>query len=76
MEFHDLPQHWQNHIKGLHVQIRNLNDGRRISFEELQPSWRREFTRLRTDVAKFRTQRNEARSELAALRAELKARSE
>lgn len=40
------------------------------TFDQLPMSWQREFGRLRKDIAKLRVQRNEARAELAALRAE------
>jgi hypothetical protein len=70
MDFNELPTHWQSVIKGLHAEVSLLNDGRRVELTELQPSWRHEFSRLRKDNAKHRVQRNEARAEVAALRAE------
>ena len=47
-----------------------LRDAERLSPQELPLTWQKEFAELRRQNGKYRTERNEARAELAALRAE------
>jgi len=62
-------------IASLRVEIRQLKarlrDTPRLAEQALPETWQKTFADLRKENAKYRTQRNEARAELAALRAEL-----
>ncbi|ETZ53574.1 hypothetical protein LIX17_20210 [Mycobacterium avium subsp. hominissuis] len=77
MTFEELPEEWQAEFRRLASANKSLRKGQgyEVKYEDLPLSWQREFTRLRRDIARLRVQRNEARAELAALRAELEARS-
>ncbi|MCV7230864.1 hypothetical protein [Mycolicibacterium komossense] len=50
-----------------------LRDIDRLSSQELPSSWHRTLTKLRRENGRFRIERNEARFELEALRAEISA---
>lgn len=72
MTFAELPEEWQKKIQALQGENRNLHrlNGLDVKFEDLPPSWQSKLDDLRKESAKLRIQRNEARAELAALRAE------
>jgi hypothetical protein len=64
----------QRQIDGLFAENRKLKARlggvHRLSEQGLPARWQKEFATLRRQNAKYRTERNEARTELAALRAE------
>jgi predicted nucleic acid-binding Zn-ribbon protein len=60
----ELPNYWQQHIQHLRQERAKLRSGL------ASPKAGRIIRGLRHDLAKMRIQRNEARAELAALRAE------
>lgn len=57
----ELPAYWQEHIRHLRTDRARLREGLDTSPE---------IRRLRKDCARYRVERNEARAELEALRAE------
>ncbi|MGZ4542524.1 MAG: hypothetical protein ACXVXI_05245 [Mycobacteriaceae bacterium] len=65
-------------ILNLRVENRQLRSRLRnsdqLSAQELPAKWHKKLADLRKENAKFRTQRNQLREELAAARAELEAR--
>jgi hypothetical protein len=79
MTIYQLPKFWQEKIRSLKAEnesLRNrLNSGWTAEFKDLPPNWHKTVLQLRKDVARYRTERNQLRDELAAVRAELKARS-
>ncbi|WP_126316686.1 hypothetical protein [Mycolicibacterium aurum] len=77
MTIYELPEFWQEKIRGLKSENRSLR--MRLGkfkgcHEELPPSWAKRLDTLRRENGKYRAQRNEARAEVEALRAELEAR--
>ncbi len=70
-QLHDLPDYWQERIRRYRVENKRLrglvSNADRL---ELPPKWQKNITDLRRENAKFRTERNDARAELAALRAQ------
>lgn len=75
MTFDELPDEWQREITRLSSANKSLREaqGCHVKYDDLPLSWQREFTRLRRDIANTRAARNEARAEVARLRAELAA---
>lgn len=73
----ELPEYWQEQIRELRSENHELRSRLRadgISFapklNELPSRTQKYITDLRKDCSRFRHERNEARAELAALRAE------
>ena len=79
LTIYELPEFWQERIRGLRAENRSLR-GRLNKFKgcdtNLPPSWAKRLEDLRREKGKYRTQRNEARDEVEALRSELEARSQ
>jgi chromosome segregation ATPase len=74
----ELPTYWQEQIRALraeNAEVRNRlrGDGASLTpeLDELPRVWRKRIVDLRKENASYRTQRNQARAEVAALRAEL-----
>lgn len=69
------PERAQRLIVSLRVENRQLKarlrGTDRLTDQGLPASWHKKFADLRRENGKFRTERNQARAELAALRAEL-----
>ena len=67
-------------IRSLRVENRQLHarlrDTERLSAQELPLTWQKKFAEIRRQNGKYRTERNEARAELAALRAALGVRGQ
>lgn len=68
----ELPDYWQQHIRHLRSERADLRQGA-VSVSNLDAEAQRVIRRLRHENGKIRIQRNEARAELAALRATLAA---
>jgi hypothetical protein len=77
-QFNELPKYWQGQILKLRTENRELRarlnhcpipDSAEI--EDLPVSWQSRIKETRFESAKHRHQRNEARAELAALKAQL-----
>lgn len=69
---HELPEYWQEKIRQYRAENRLLRSRVNKSADiELSARWQKTVADLRRENAKFRTERNQARAELAALRAEL-----
>lgn len=64
-------------IDNLRIENRRLKDrllaSERLSEQELPERWHKKFAEIRRQNAKYRTERNEARAELATVSAELEA---
>lgn len=74
-QLHELPSYWQDRIRQLrsenHSLRGRLRDTERLGDQGLPPSWEKKLRKLRDENVQLRKDRTEARSELAALRAEL-----
>ncbi len=69
-----LPDYWQERIRRYKAENyslrKRLNKANEI---ELSPRWHKRLSELRKENAKYRTERNQARAALVALRAEVEA---
>lgn len=66
----ELPEYWQQHIAYLRAERAKLRKGVIPRDQYLPSEAHREIRKLRAEATSLRVQRNEARAELAALRAE------
>ena len=69
----DIPEHWQEHVKHLRRDRAKLR--RLETIADLPLYWQQRIKKLQDEAKQLRRERNAAREELAALRAELEARS-
>jgi hypothetical protein len=75
-QLHELPDFWREKIRQYRIENKKLRE--RVNSAdgiELSPRWQKTLADLRRENGKYRTERNEARAELAQLRAEMEARS-
>lgn len=78
----ELPAYWREQVRKLRsenhelrTRLRSADIPSRIPLDEMPPSWVKKLTKIRAENAKYRAERNALREELAAVRAELEARS-
>lgn len=70
-QLHELPDYWQEKIRQHRVEAQRLRDRLATADRiELSPRWQKTLSALRKENGRYRSERNEARAELAALRAE------
>lgn len=76
-QLQDLPQFWQEKIRQYRSENYSLRTRLRatesLSDQGLPPSWAKKLRKIRDENVQLRKERNAAREELAALRAELEA---
>lgn len=82
-QLNELPIYWQEQIRKLRSENFELRSRLRAGgiaplpeMDELPRRWQTKIAKLRTENGKYRTDRKALQAELAAVRAELEARSE
>lgn len=70
----ELPEFWQEKLRQNRVENQRLRQQvKEAEGAELSPGWQKTLTKVRKENAKYRSERNAAVVELAAVRAELEA---